>query len=116
MRAKAEVADFEPAVRALFGDPGLYDAWATRWRARLATEPLDPAARRAAMDRVNPAFIPRNHRVEAVIQAAIARDDFAPFHELVTVLARPYDDQPAFAAYAEPPQPHERVLQTFCGT
>jgi hypothetical protein len=34
----------------------------------------------------------------------------------VTVLARPYDDQSAFAAYAEPPQPHERVLRTFCGT
>ncbi|KQT82105.1 hypothetical protein ASG51_20180 [Methylobacterium sp. Leaf465] len=103
-------------VRDLFDDSTVYEAWATRWRARLAAEPGDPAARRAAMDRVNPAFIPRNHRVEAVIEAAVARDDFAPFHELVAVLARPYDDQPAFAAYAAPPQPHERVLQTFCGT
>ena len=68
------------------------------------------------MRAVNPAFIPRNHRVEAVIEAAVNRDDFAPFEELLAVLSKPYEDQPAFAAYAEPPEPHERVLQTFCGT
>jgi uncharacterized protein YdiU (UPF0061 family) len=54
--------------------------------------------------------------VEAVIEAAVNRDDFAPFEELLAVLSRPYEDQPAFSAYAEPPEPHERVLQTFCGT
>jgi uncharacterized protein YdiU (UPF0061 family) len=68
------------------------------------------------MRAVNPAFIPRNHRVEAIIQAAVTRDDFAPFKELLTVLSRPYEEQPAFAHYAEPPEPHERVRQTFCGT
>lgn len=104
------------AVRDLFIDPTAFDAWAATWRARLAEEPGDGAERRAAMHRVNPAFIPRNHRVEAVIRAAVDRDDFAPFHELVEVLAHPYDDQPAFAAYREPPEPDERVLQTFCGT
>ena len=67
------------------------------------------------MRAVNPAFIPRNHRVEAVIQAAV-NNDYAPFEELLTVLSKPYADQPAFAAYAEPPEPHQRVLQTFCGT
>lgn len=51
-----------------------------------------------------------------MIEAAINRDDFAPFEELIAVLAKPYEDQPAFADYAEPPQPHQRVLQTFCGT
>ena len=65
---------------------------------------------------VNPAFIPRNHRVEAVIRAAVDAGDFAPFHELVTVLSNPFEDQPAFAHYADPPEGHERVLQTFCGT
>jgi uncharacterized protein YdiU (UPF0061 family) len=68
------------------------------------------------MRAVNPAFIPRNHRIEAVIQAATSRDDFAPFEELLTVLSRPYEDQPAFLHYAEPPEPDQRVLQTFCGT
>jgi uncharacterized protein YdiU (UPF0061 family) len=64
----------------------------------------------------NPAYIPRNHRVEAVIRAAVDEDDFAPFHELVAVLSNPFEAQPAFARYAEPPAERERVLQTFCGT
>ena len=68
------------------------------------------------MQAVNPALVPRNHRVEAVIKAGVERYDFAPFEELVAVLSTPYEDQPAFAHYAEPPEPHEQVHQTFCGT
>jgi len=86
-----------------------------RWRRRLADEPQSAAERQAAMRAVNPAFIPRNHRVEAVIQAAV-NNDYAPFEELLTVLSKPYEDQPQYAAYAEPPLPEQRVLQTFCGT
>ncbi|MGJ4947078.1 protein adenylyltransferase SelO [Bradyrhizobium sp. HKCCYLS20291] len=103
-------------ARALFEDPSGFDEWAARWQQRLAREPQAPAERQAAMRKVNPAFIPRNHRIEAVITAAVENDDYAPFEELHAVLARPYDDQPDRAAYADPPQPEERVLQTFCGT
>ena len=103
-------------VRQLFADPAAYDDWAVRWRQRIGDEPQSAAARQTAMRAVNPAFIPRNHRVEAVIEAAVNRDDFTRFEELLMVLAKPYEDQPAFAAYAEPPEPHQRVLQTFCGT
>ena len=103
-------------VRDQFTDPAAYDEWAVRWRQRIADEPQSPAERQAAMRSVNPAFIPRNHRVEAVIQAATNNDDYAPFEELIAVLSKPYEDQPAFAAYADPPQPEQRVLQTFCGT
>jgi uncharacterized protein YdiU (UPF0061 family) len=103
-------------VRPLFADPAAYDDWAIRWRQRIGGEPQDAAVRRTAMRAVNPAFIPRNHRVEAVIEAAVNRDDFAPFEELLAVLSKPYEDQPAFTGYAEPPEPHQRVLQTFCGT
>ncbi len=103
-------------VRDQFTDPAAYDEWAVRWRQRLADEPQSAAERQAAMRAVNPAFIPRNHRVEAVIAAAVNSDDYAPFEELLTVLSKPYEDQPALAAYAEPPLPEQRVLQTFCGT
>ena len=103
-------------VRQLFEDPAAYDDWASRWRQRTGEEPQDPADRRIAMRAANPAFIARNHLVEAVIEAAVNRDDFAPFEELLAVLSEPYRDQPAFSGYADPPQPHQRVLQTFCGT
>jgi serine/tyrosine/threonine adenylyltransferase len=103
-------------VRQLFTEREAYDAWAERWRQRIAQEPQSSAERQAAMRVVNPAFIPRNHRVEAVIRAAVDRNDYRPFEELLRVLSKPYEDQPELAAYAEPPQPEERVCQTFCGT
>jgi serine/tyrosine/threonine adenylyltransferase len=106
----------DSAVRQLFADPAAFGDWATRWRQRTADETQSAEQRRNAMRAVNPVFIPRNHRIEAIIEAAVNRDDTAPFEELLTVLAKPFDDQPAFAAYAEPPQPEQRVLQTFCGT
>ncbi|HEY8381318.1 MAG TPA: YdiU family protein [Microvirga sp.] len=106
----------DEAVRNLFVNPQAYDGWAARWRQRLAGEPQEPARRRDAMRAVNPAYIPRNHRIEQAIAAAVERGDFEPFHTLVAVLARPYDDQPENAAYAQPPEDHERVLRTFCGT
>jgi uncharacterized protein YdiU (UPF0061 family) len=108
--------DHDQGVRELFADPGGYDEWAARWRQRTTEEPQDPAVRQKAMRSVNPLFIPRNHRVEAVIEAAVNTDDFAPFEQLLTVLSKPYEDQPAMADYADPPQPDQRVLQTFCGT
>ncbi len=103
-------------VRALFAEPSAYDEWAARWRQRTNQESQTPAERQAAMRAVNPAFIPRNHRVEAVIQAAMVKDDYAPFEEILAALSKPFEDQPQFASYAEPPQPDQRVLQTFCGT
>ena len=68
------------------------------------------------MRAVNRAYIPRNHRVEVVIQAAVERDDFSAFEEPLMVLSQPHEDQPAFAHYAEPLEPHQRVYRTFCGT
>ncbi|MBV8818673.1 MAG: YdiU family protein [Acidobacteriaceae bacterium] len=105
-----------PDLRSLFADTLAFDRWLARWRERLQRESLDIAARRNAMRAVNPAFIPRNHRIEAAIRAAEDKDDFGPFEELVAVLGKPFEDQPAFAHYMEPPQKHERVHQTFCGT
>jgi serine/tyrosine/threonine adenylyltransferase len=116
LSAAAEDAAGDQDARTLFADPIAYDEWAARWRQRTGEEPQTPAERAAMMLAVNPAFIPRNHRIEAVIQAAVARDDYAPFEELLAVLAKPYEAQPAFADYANPPEPHQRVLQTFCGT
>jgi uncharacterized protein YdiU (UPF0061 family) len=106
----------DAGVRSLFANPGDYDRWSARWRARLARESLEPQTRAEAMRRINPAFIPRNHRIEQVINAAVERQDFEPFAELCTVLSQPYLSRAGFEPYTDPPQPGEHVLQTFCGT
>ncbi|WP_167085614.1 protein adenylyltransferase SelO family protein [Rhizomicrobium palustre] len=104
------------AVRALFGNPESFDEWAVRWRQRLAEEAIDQATRSGMMRAANPAFIPRNHRIEEAITAAVGRGDFAPFRTLLMVLSNPYSDQPGFENYADPPRPDQIVEQTFCGT
>ncbi len=103
-------------LAAMFADPAAYHAWAARWRERSRREPGSPEDRRAAMRLVNPAFIPRNHRIEEIIVAAVERGDFGPFETFAEVLARPFEDQPEFAAWREPPRREERVRATFCGT
>jgi uncharacterized protein YdiU (UPF0061 family) len=102
-------------VRNLFADPTAFDAWALEWRQRLAQEDGPAETRQAVMRGANPAFIPRNHRVQAVLTAAEA-GDFAPLDALMTVLATPSEDPPGAALSRAPPRPDEVVRQTFCGT
>jgi serine/tyrosine/threonine adenylyltransferase len=106
----------DAGVRALFADPGAYDLWAARWRRRLEDESTSAQARAEAMRRTSPALIPRNHMVEAALDAAVARQDFEPFERLLDVVSRPYEDRPDLERYATPARPEECVSQTFCGT
>jgi serine/tyrosine/threonine adenylyltransferase len=112
----AETPEGDTKVRALFANPEAYDAWAIGWRLRLKEESVLGSERSQAMRRVNPAFIPRNHLVEAAIRAAVERQDFQPFEDLLEITSRPYDDQPGRERYAAPAGSEERVTQTFCGT
>jgi uncharacterized protein YdiU (UPF0061 family) len=119
----ANQADFTLTFRALADAaqqpsvlPSAYQPWVSQWRLRLDREAPAGEALRDAMRRANPLFIPRNHRIERVINAAVEHQDFSLFAELLAVLSRPYEEQPGFEAYSKPPLPSERVLQTFCGT
>ena len=112
--AESEAAD--DALQDLLETTGTLAPWLALWRARLAREAGTPQARAAAMRGVNPAFIPRNHKVEEALAAAVDHGDFSLFSALNDVLARPYEDQPAFSTYAVPPKPGEEITATFCGT
>ncbi len=103
-------------ARALFSRPASFDAWLARWRARLTRETQSDEARQASMQAVNPVYIPRNHQIEAAIRAAEDRGDFSAFHALHAVLQNPYVEQPGNERYRQPPEPHEVVTRTFCGT
>ncbi|MEM8813155.1 MAG: protein adenylyltransferase SelO family protein, partial [Pseudomonadota bacterium] len=102
-------------VRALFEDPTAFDSWAPEWHDACEREGQDPHSRRAAMEAVNPAYIPRNHRVEEAISASV-QGDFKPFETLMDVLSAPFEEQPEHAAFMLPPKQEERVYETFCGT
>jgi uncharacterized protein YdiU (UPF0061 family) len=103
-------------VAALFEFPPSFDSWLQRWRQCLASDTAPEAERQASMDRVNPVFIPRNHLVEEVIQAALFDQDFEPFLRLSAVLEKPFDFRADQARYATGPLPEQVVSQTFCGT
>jgi uncharacterized protein YdiU (UPF0061 family) len=112
----AESPGEQTALRELFAATPDINGWLRDWQERLRCDPQTVAERVASMRAVNPAFIPRNHRVEAALNAASEGGDYSPFRELLGILQRPYDDQPEMGEYGQPPQPSERVLQTFCGT
>ena len=114
--AQEAAGDGDAALRGLFGETTALDAWLPRWRARIARDPVSAAERANAMRRANPLFIPRNHRIEQAIAAAVETSDFTPFDTLTNVLTRPYDEQPEHAGHAAPARPAERVCRTFCGT
>ncbi|PCD75847.1 protein adenylyltransferase SelO [Pseudothioclava arenosa] len=118
-RMATERADFTRSFRGLstgwardeFTDPMAFDQWAEGWRTRLAQE-ADPEAVMAA---ANPVRIPRNHRIEEMIAAAVA-GDMGPFRQLQAALAEPYRPDPALARYEAAPLASEAVTRTFCGT
>ncbi|MFK7837788.1 MAG: YdiU family protein [Sulfitobacter sp.] len=110
-------ADFTNTFRALgqdgardqFVDRAAFDAWEARWQARVAAE----RAPTALMATTNPAVIPRNHRIEQMIEAAVA-GDMAPFDRLMRALATPFEETDV--ALSKPPTETEIVPATFCGT
>jgi uncharacterized protein YdiU (UPF0061 family) len=120
-RMAAQQADFTNTFHALAGgaardqftDPAAFDAWEADWRARLEREADPQAVMRAA----NPWIIPRNHRIEQMIDAAVT-GDLAPFKRMMEALACPYAAQPdaRFADLTRPPAQGEVVAATFCGT
>jgi len=109
-------SEHDAPVRSLFAKPTAYDTWAAAWRLRLSKEPLTPNQRRISMRAANPAFIPRNHLVQAVIDAAVLRQDFHPFEELLDVVTHPWEDRSGLERFTAPARPEEAVQQTFCGT
>ncbi|WP_153504099.1 protein adenylyltransferase SelO [Cumulibacter manganitolerans] len=114
-RGLARVLRGEPDdVREHVLDLAAYDAWQARWRQRLGE--TDRTATAAAMDAVNPVYIPRNHLVEEALAAAVD-GDLAPFEQLLSVVREPFTERPGLDRYAEPaPAEFTTGYVTYCGT
>ena len=101
----------KPNARDQFVSPAVFDIWEGNWRARAERETnVDETLRLA-----NPVLIPRNHRVEQMIEAAVA-GDYAPFHRLNAALSQPFVENAEYADLRTPPTQQEVVQATFCGT
>tara|TARA_R110002073_G_scaffold180366_5_gene338725 strand:- start:238 stop:1701 length:1464 start_codon:yes stop_codon:yes gene_type:complete len=100
---------------ALLASPESGKEWLLKWRKCISDDAVPNADRIALMRQANPIFIPRNHRIEAVIKSAV-QGNFKPFHLLAKILSHPYEVQPKHASFESPPKPEEVVCQTFCGT
>ena len=100
----------------LFEMPAAMQPWLQRWKQRLTQETTPISELQASMYSANPVIIPRNHLVEAALDAATTRGDFTPFHQLVDAVKKPYSYRPELALYAIPPESEQVVRQTFCGT
>ncbi len=102
-------------VRALFQERTAIDAWLERWLARLGREGESAPSRADAMDRVNPVYIPRNHKVQEALDAAVD-SDLEPFRRLLSVLERPFERRKGLEEFeARAPDGFGRYT-TYCGT
>ena len=103
-------------VRNLFKKPNDFDEWEPRWRKRLEQEGVETEETAQAMDRVNPIYIPRNHKVEEALAAATHQADMTFFSKLLTIVTRPFEEVEGNEAYAEPAPATNIPYRTFCGT
>ncbi|RPH61714.1 MAG: hypothetical protein EHM83_12555, partial [Burkholderiales bacterium] len=108
-------ADGADGCRELVVDRAAFDAWLLRYRRRLAREAPDDAERAAAMNRVNPKYVLRNHLAEIAIQQA-RTGDYSEVARLQKVLERPYDEQPEMEAYAALPPVWASALEVSCSS
>jgi uncharacterized protein YdiU (UPF0061 family) len=93
-----------------------FAAWKHKWQARLKRQPESEAEVKRLMMNHNPALIPRNHRVEEALAAAVNDGDLSVMERLLEALSDPYAHSPEQKPYAEPPPPSSRPYRTFCGT
>ena len=103
-------------VRNLFQQPGAFDVWARRWQKCLEQDGVPAGNRAQAMDRVNPIYIPRNHKVEEALTSAVQQEDMTPFSKLLAVLSQPFEEIAENEAYAIPAPVTDAPYRTFCGT
>ena len=96
-------------------DVAAYDSWLVGYRARLAQEQSDDAARAARMKVANPKYVLRNHLAQAAIEKAQA-GDYREIETLRVLLARPFDEQPGMERYAAPAPAGTHKVEVSCSS
>ncbi|WP_083598805.1 protein adenylyltransferase SelO [Massilia sp. CF038] len=112
---QVDLPELDAPIRDLFLDREAFDAWALDYRARLRKELRNDIERRRAMDQVNPKFVLRNYLAQVAIEKA-QNKDFSEVEKLLSVLARPFDEQPENEAYAALPPDWASHLEVSCSS
>ncbi|RAP76852.1 protein adenylyltransferase SelO [Paenibacillus montanisoli] len=105
----------KPEDTEMFGSTG-FTEWHERWQARLGRQQETREASMQLMRSSNPAVIPRNHRVEAALEAAVSQEDYRVMERLLEALANPFAYAPEQDEYAALPEPSSCAYRTYCGT
>ncbi|MDW3094551.1 MAG: YdiU family protein [Gammaproteobacteria bacterium] len=108
--------DNRKAVHKNFTDIMRFEQWLVRWKDRLSDESIIAEESVQLMNQVNPIYIPRNHKVEEAIEAAILNEDYSKFEMLLEVLSQPYFVQSGKNEYSQPAPKEFGIYKTFCGT
>ncbi|ENQ3108845.1 YdiU family protein, partial [Bacillus cereus] len=118
-------ADYTNTFRALtfdkLRDMNLFETtefaeWHVKWQERLGRQEESKASSQLLMRKSNPAIIPRNHRVEEALEAAVEHEDYSVMERLLNVLSNPYEYSKEQDEYATLPAPSSCPYRTFCGT
>ena len=104
------------SIGVLFSNPAPYDLWEAKWMSRLQNERIEPGRRVAMMDKVNPIYIPRNHRVEEALSIAVEEGDLTEFKNLLSIVSEPFNEIAGREKYAGPAPKTNVPYRTFCGT
>src|SRR5699024_3852720 len=107
---------FDDLEEAVLFETRDFPLWLERWNERLVTQAGSNAPSNARRRNRNPALIPRNHRVEAALEAALEQGEYSVMERLLGVLSSPYAHTLEQAAYSTPPAPTSRTYRTLCGT
>jgi len=103
-------------LRDLVFDRAAFNAWAARYAAALRQQGSSDIERAAAMRRVNPKYILRNHLAEIAIRRAADERDYSEVNRLHALLTRPFDEQPEFESYAAEPPDWARKIEVSCSS
>ena len=113
--SKALVGDIK-SIKNLFKNDIAFDNWMTLWKERVSQESISDEKIASSMNAVNPLYIPRNHKVEEALKAAVFDNNMKPFLKLHDILKNPYDEIKEFYEYEKPVKNSSVRYKTFCGT
>ena len=113
--SKALVGEVK-SIKKLFKNDAAFDNWMTLWKERISQESISYKKIASSMNSINPIYIPRNHKLEEALDAAVLENNMDLFLKLHDILKSPYEEVEEFHEYEKPAKNSSVKYKTFCGT